>query len=188
MQVKENKSQTELSLVYDDMKKYCNITNTDCEFNATAIVGLHSVYGLGLKTNSRCVTNATLSFFCNAIHLLCDDISSIDLTKKCEEVRDNTCSSEWRLVENFYNKSVPDCVSYADDNNLTFKKAPYHPCPVHFDRFCNTTCLPVCGEYSLLTQDASSNFSIYLAVAAGITGLIGGIVTLIVFYNKRNKL
>jgi len=170
------------------MKKHCNITYTGCEYNSTAIVGLHSVYGLGLKTNSQCVTNATLSFFCNATRLLCDgDSSPVDLTEECEEIRDNKCSSEWRLVENFYNKSVPDCVSYGNDNYQTFKKAPYYPCPVHFDRFCNTTCLPVCGEYSLLTQDASSNFSIYLAVAAGITGLIGGLVTLIVFYNKRNK-
>ena len=189
MQVNDNKSQIELSLVYDDMMKFCNFTDADCEFNTTAIIGLHSVYGLGLKTNSQCVTDSTLSFFCNATLLLCNgDSSSVSLTEECEKVRDNNCSSEWRLIENFYNISVPDCISYDKDTNITLKKAPNQPCPANFDHFCNSTCLPVCGEYSLLTQDSSSNFSLYLAVAAGFIGLIGGIITLIICYYRRNKL
>ena len=171
------------------MMKYCNIIDADCEFNTSALVGLHSVYGLGLKTNSQCVTNTTLSFFCNATLLLCyGNSSSIHLAEMCEEVRDNSCSSEWRIAENFYDQLVPDCISYGQDMNLTFQRAPNLPCPVHFDHFCNSICLPLCGEYSLLTQDSSSNFSIYLAVVAGVTGLIGGIITLIICYYRRSKL
>ena len=81
--------------------RQCSITNDDCDLKSTAIVGLQSVYTLGLL-NSQCVTNDTLSFFCNATLLLCNsNSSSVDLTEECEEVRDNKCTSEWRIVESF---------------------------------------------------------------------------------------
>ena len=191
IQANQNTSQIDDDddLLYDGLMEHCNITESDCEFDSTAILDLFSVYNLGLITNSDCIRSGTLPFFCNATLLLCNgDIPSLDLIEECEEVRDVKCSTEWRIMENFYNRSIPDCSSYGEDKNLTFGKAPAQPCPAYFDHFCNSTCLPICGEYSLLTQDTSSNLSLYLIVATGIVGLIGGLITLIICYYKRSKL
>ncbi|XP_065911428.1 uncharacterized protein [Dysidea avara] len=151
-----------------------NITNTDfpeCELDF--IEGLWSIFDLG--TGSPCTKDA-LSFFCNATLLLCNgNSSSVDLTEECEEVRDNKCASEWRIVENFYNRSVPDCTSYtySEDVNLTSSKAPSLPCPNGFDHFCGSTCLPVCAGDNLYS--------------GGIIGVIAGVITLIAFYYYRQK-
>ncbi|XP_065911487.1 uncharacterized protein [Dysidea avara] len=164
----------------------------DCALNSTAVLGLHSVYLLGLLLNSAASQsgkNDALSFFCNATLLLCDgNSSSVDLTEECKEVRDNKCPSEWRIVESICNRSVPDCVSYAKDGNLTFSKAPKLPCPTGFDHFCGSTCLPVCGEAFLSTADTSIYYFHFLAATGGIFGLIVGAITMIVCYYNRQKL
>ena len=169
----------------------CNITDDDCDLKSTAIVGLHSVYSLGLL-NSQCATNNTLPFFCNATLLLCNgNSSSVDLTEECEEVRDNKCASEWRIVEIFYNRFVPDCVSYnrsREDRNLTFSQAPKLPCPSEFDHICGSTCLPVCGEYSVFMNYKLRHVLYVMIIVSGIVGLIGGIITLVACYCNRHKL
>ena len=123
----------------------------DCEVNDSAIYGLHSVYSLAELLNfSKCYDS--LQFFCEATLLLCNgNSSSINLTEECEEVRDKKCASEWRTVESFYNRPIPDCISYADGKNLLFSKAPPFNCSNDFEAICGAECLPVC-ERKLYTQ------------------------------------
>ena len=166
----------------------CNLTEyQDCELDSTA--GLHSVYRLGLNSAaSQCSTNDTLSFFCNAILLLCNgDSSSVELTEECEEVRDNKCASEWRIVENICNISVVNCSSY---ENLTFSKAPNQNCPTGFDHFCdsNSICLPVCDETILVTEGTLLYFFYFIAPLCGILGFIVGIIAIIVCWYNAHKL
>ena len=162
----------------------------DCELNSTAILGLHSIYHLGLNSAaSQCDTDDVLSFFCNATLLLCNgNSSSVDLTEECEEVRDNKCASEWRTVESICNRSVPDCMSYGEDVNTAYSKAPLLTCPTGFDHFCDSICLPVCGEYFLSTEDTSIYYFRFVAATFGILGLIVGIITIIVCYYNLHKL
>ena len=161
----------------------------DCDLNASIILDLYSIYNLSfiLKNVSQCGSD-TLPFFCNATLLLCNGNSSlVDLTEECEEVRDNKCASEWRIVENFYNRSVPDCTSYTLNRSLTFGSAPSLKCPEQFDHFCGSTCFPVCGEYSVLTEDSSTYYYRFVISTCGVIGLISGVVTLIAFYFHRQK-
>jgi len=166
-----------------------NITEyQDCELNSTAILGLLSIYHLGLNSAvSQCGTD-TLSFFCNATLLLCNGNSSkVDLTEECEEVRDNKCASEWRLVETICNRSVPDCISYTEDGNIVYSKAPRLSCATGFDYFCDSICLPVCGEYILATEDSPIYYFRFIAATCGILGLIIGFITMciiICYYNS----
>ncbi|XP_065910822.1 uncharacterized protein [Dysidea avara] len=162
----------------------------DCELNSTAILGLHSIYHLGLNSAaSQCDTDDVLSFFCNATLLLCNgNSSSVDLTEECEEVRDNKCASEWRTVESICNRSVPDCMSYGEDINTAYSKAPLLTCPTGFDHFCDSICLPVCGEYFLSTEDTSIYYFRFVVATFGVLGLIVGIITIIVCYYNLHKL
>jgi len=114
--------------------------------------------------------------------------SSVDLTEECEEVRDNKCASEWRIVESFYNRSVPNCMSFREDGNITFSRAPKFPCPREFDHICGSTCLPVCGEYSVYMDSKLRSVLYNVIIIFGIIGLIGGIVTLIACYYNRHKM
>jgi len=121
--------------------------------------------------------------------LLCNGISSsVDLTEECEEVRDDKCSSEWRIVESFHNTSVPDCMSFNEDGNLTSYTVPKRQCPNGFDHFCGTTCLPVCAGDNLYSGENLYFRSIYILVAVlGVIGVIAGFITLIAFYYYRKK-
>ena len=161
----------------------------DCDLNSTIILDLYSIYNLSFTLNnaSQCGSDA-LSFFCNATLLVCNDNSYlVDLTEECKEVRDNKCASEWRIVENFLNKSIPGCTSFSKDANLTFTSAPRLPCTNQFDHFCGSTCAPVCGEYSFRTEDTSTSYIRFMLATCGAIGLIGGIITLIACYYKREK-
>ena len=157
--------------------------------NSTTILDLYSIYNLSFTLNSasQCGSD-TLSFFCNATLLLCNGNSYlVDLTEECEEVRDNKCASEWRLVENFLNKSVPGCTSFSKDASLTFTSAPRLPCTNQFDHFCGSTCAPVCGEYSFSTDDTSTYYFHYVVATCGVISLTGGVITLIACYYHRQK-
>ena len=113
--------------------------------------------------------------------------SSVDLTEKCEEVRDNKCASEWRIVESFFNMTIPDCMSYNENGNLTYSKAPTLPCPSEFDHFCGSTCLPVCDGHFLLTKHTLDLCFYVLAIITGAISLIGGVITLIACYYNQDR-
>ena len=163
------------------------ISLPDCDINSATIVDLYSVYDLSFTLSNATQCGDELSFFCNATLLLCNgNSSSVDLTEECEEVRDNKCASEWRIVESFLNKTILDCtsLSFTEDRNLLFKSAPDLPCTSQFDHFCGSTCGPVCGEFSF-TEDASS-FR-FVIIPCSLVGLTGGIITLIVCFYYRKK-
>ena len=154
----------------------------------SAITGLSLIYTVGLYVeNAECYYDS-LPFFCNAVFLLCNgNSSSVDLSEKCEEVRDNKCASEWRIVESFFNETLPDCMSYKEDGNLSYSKAPGLPCPSEFDHFCGSTCLPVCDGQYLLTKNNLDLAFYILAIITGAISLAGGVITLIACYYNKDR-
>ena len=170
----------------------CNNTVTgfgdylDC--HDSAIAGLSLIYIVGLYVdNTECYYDS-LSFFCNATLLLCNGNSySVDLTEECEEVRDNKCASEWRIVESFFNTTVPDCMSYNEYGELTYSLAPPLPCPSEFNHFCGSTCLPVCDGHFLFTKNTLDLVFYVLAIITGAISLIGGVITLIACYYNQGR-
>ena len=170
----------------------CNSTISDfgnySDCDESIIYGLSLVFTVGYHLeNTECYSS--LQFFCNAIRLLCDgNDSSVNLTKECGKVQDNKCSSEWRIVDSFFNATVPDCLSYEADGNLTFSKAPSLPCPRDFDHFCGSTCLPVCDGHFLVTDSTLDRCFYVLAILCGAMIFIGGIVTLVACYYNQDKM
>jgi len=162
----------------------------DCEFDST-IMGLYLVHFIGIlfSNTTQCLSDDTLSFFCNATFLLCNgNSSSVNLTEECEEIRDNKCASEWRIVESYCNISVLNCSSFTGNGGLTFSKAPNQKCPTGFDHLNGSICLPVCGEDYLSIENSSLDYFPIVAFICGLISLIGGIITLIAYYYKRDKL
>jgi len=171
----------------------CNNTirgvGDDLDCDESAITGLSLIFSVGwYMENTECYYDS-LSFFCNATLLLCNGNSStVDLTEECEEVRDNRCASEWRIVESFLNTTAPDCMSYRDDKNLTFSNAPSLTCPNDFGHFCGSTCSPLCdGHYLFSTKNILDLAFYILAVVTGTISLIGGGITLIVCYCNQER-
>jgi len=177
----------------EDLLKDCNISLTDIQqdcINSSTVTSLHTVYTLGTILHSdQCSVNA-MPFFCNATLFLCgeDKLDQfLNLTSMCLKVRDSDCALEWRGVETFSNTSVIDCASFDLNRNLTFSKAPLPNCSDQFGIFCNSICLPLCGEYNPFGKESTSFYHILTSVW-GIIGLIGGVVTLITCCHNRHKL
>ena len=162
----------------------CNINDDQWNcVDSSVITSLHTVYALGSRfNNDQCTVNA-LPFFCNVTRFLCNE-EFFDLTSMCFNVRDDKCALEWRTVEAFLNISVPDCTSFSAIKNLIFSKAPLPNCSDHFDIFCDSICLPVCGEYNQLGRQQMA-----IAFISTTICLIGGAVTLIIIVcYKRHEL
>ena len=136
-------------------------------------------------TVDRCTVDA-LPFFCDATLYLCGEDEFLNLTSMCLTVCDNDCALEWRAAETFLNIPVPDCTSFEMDKN-SFSKAPLpNKYPDGFAIFCDSVCLPVCGEYVPFNR-RNNNSNIY-HILMGVIGMIGGVITLIGYYYNRHKL
>ena len=137
--------------------------------------------------NDQCSSSA-VPFFCNATYSLCgDDTYMMDISEECVQVRDNDCAIEWRVLENFFGASIPDCGSFSENGNLSFSKAPKLNCSDQFDVFCGSMCLPVCSEFSQLSHGAAVTSNV-LTILFQAIGLIGGAITLIACVLNRKAM
>ena len=167
-------------------------TFTNCsDVQASAITALASVYNLSNMLDDRLCAEGGISFFCNAITVLCDNGSgSTMLNKQCIQVRDNYCAVEWRIIGNLLlNGSIPNCSSFNNESNLTFAAAPTQTCPNGFDIFCNSLCLPVCGDLAILQyNDAVTDSYTIWSIIMFIISTTGGMIAFITFYFKRKTM
>jgi len=177
----------------ENLLKNCSISLTDIQqdcVNSSTVISLHTVYTLGTTLRDDQCTVDALPFFCDATLFLCgeDELNkSLDLTSMCLKVRDSDCALEWREAETILNTSVIDCASFDVNRNLMFSKAPLPNCSDQFGIFCDSICLPLCGEYNPFRKESTSSYHIPISVW-GIISLIGGVVTLIACYYNRHKL
>jgi len=152
---------------------------------------LSFVYGTASKRERSECTNNGMQFFCNAITFLCGGFTflcniSSSLNEECIQIRDNRCAAEWRIVENLFNLSLPDCDNFDDGTSITIASdIPNLQCPDKFREFCRSVCLPVCGKP--LSGDIVDVFKIMIIVLY-IISLTGGVITVIVSIIKRKKM
>ena len=112
------------------------------------------------------------------------------LNEQCIQVCDNYCAVEWRVVENLLlNGSIPDCSSFDDNTNLTFLASPTQICPSGFDVFCNSLCLPVCGDLNVPQySDAIIDAYIVWSILMFVISTTGGMIAFVAFYFKRDTM
>ena len=157
--------------------------------NVSAMRAFQVVYVLGtLLENKQCSEGNALQFFCTVINTLRGNNTSVSsLTEECIQVRDDSCSSEWRIAENLFSISIPSCHSFKKGVNVTFSSAPIQACPDMFEVFCGSLCLPSCHEISLLRDGLNTPFRAWFTVVYVIT-LIGGVITIIASIIHREKM
>ena len=158
--------------------------------SSTEATAISFVYDTASKKQRSECTNNGIQFFCNAITFLCGGFMFLcnrsSLNEECVQIRDNQCAAEWRIVENLFNLSLPDCESFDDGTSIVIASdIPNLQCPDKFREFCGSVCLPVCGKP--LAGDIVDVFKIIIIVLY-IISLTGGVMTLIVSIIKRKKM
>ena len=128
-----------------------------------------------MLSNEQC----DISFFCKAVlSSYGDGADHEDLEEECVHIRDNNCTTEWRVLENIFNVSIPGCVS---------TKAKPPDCPDQFNVFCDSFCLPSCPDFSQYSEVANvTNYAVM--VTFELIGLISGVITLVACLFNRKKM
>ena len=144
---------------------------------------LSLIYNIVSSLNNHQCTDNVLSLFCNATYALCDDDNNPPLSEECVQVRDNTCVAEWRIVDNLLNNSTLNCTVSENENDLI---VPNLVCPDNFEIVCNSLCLPSC-DYSPISNSNAIVFRVWSTLFS-VLSMVGGIITLIMCYVKREKM
>ena len=98
----------------------------------------------------------------------------------CQEIRQQYCTAEWRLLEMTESEGLFDCSEYGETASLN--------CSDQFDLTNNgSACLPLCGEFSQYSESFTAFLPTWLAIFSGLN-VIGGIICLVVSVYKIKKL
>ena len=125
-------------------------------------------------TNKFCI-NATYEMFCQALEH-CS--SGQDAELLCTQVRQNFCTTEWRILEvNNWSEELIDCQGFGETNQPN--------CTEQFDLADNNSvCLPLCKEFSLFGP-SFTNFLVGFTAIAHLMNVVGGIIVIIAcIWNK----
>lgn len=150
---------------------------------------VEAVHAINLALNNEECNIAAVPFFCDAMFSLCsDDSYVVDLEQECIQVRDENCTTEWRVLENIFDVSIPSCESFSANGALSFAKAPaLDTCPDQFNVYCDSVCLPSCEDFSQFSHDATVA-SYALIITFQLTGVVSGVITLIGCLFNRKKM
>jgi len=136
--------------------------------------------------NARC-SAGILSLFCDIIASY-DNSDTIPTTiASCIDVRDNKCTSEWRIIEAFLNTSLLDCSNFNDSKAASFSRAPPLDCPDDFGVSCGSLCQPACADISLFSDAATTAYRI-LSIVCYCICITGGVINLFACYFHRSKM
>ena len=98
----------------------------------------------------------------------------------CQEIRQEYCTSEWRVLELNQSEVLIDCSDYGETVPIN--------CSDQFGLANNgSVCLPLCKEFSQYNEVFTAIFPTWLAVCSGMN-VIGGIISLAVSLYKIKKL
>ena len=98
----------------------------------------------------------------------------------CQEIRQQYCTAEWRVLELNESEELFDCTEYGETAPLN--------CSDQFGLVNNgSSCLPLCGEFSQFSKSFTAFMPTWLAVFSGLN-VIGGIICLTVSVYKIKKL
>ena len=149
------------------------------ELNCTRdLTVLYNALGLiGQVEDSFCIS-MTQHLFCQALNN-CHNQSYVD-DMVCQDVRQEYCTAEWRIVELLGGAGLTDCVAYGETERLTCS-----------DQFgvddTGLACQPLCKEFSQYGESTTTAITLLTGIASAVN-VIGGIVVLIVAYYRREKM
>ena len=170
---------------------FCNGTEICLEcINPTSgylrLLILQSVYELSVVLENDKCGDAIAQFYCDAIDTV-NDGGGRDLITECLEVRDDTCATEWRMIEAFTDFTLPNCDGFYGSENFTSDKAPALSCPADFGIFCGSLCQPLCNEFSLFSDTATVAYRV-LSIVFHVIAIIAGVITILACCMLKTKM
>ncbi|XP_065907492.1 uncharacterized protein [Dysidea avara] len=148
---------------------------------------LQPVFDVSFITGNGLCSEVILSLFCNAAALYDGCNMETALDEKCVKVRDNECASEWRIVETLFNLTLLDCNSLNETGNVSLSRASIQTCPDDFGVLCGSICQPLCAEFSLYNDVATTVYAV-LDILFNCTSIITGIITMVACIYERKKM
>ena len=138
----------------------------------------------------ECKQNA-IPFICQYVYPPCHNDTSYQLItgEQCNYVKDEVCSTEWKITMAILPNLLPNCEIFNNDilgsyqqngSNETF-------CIDQFDTYCNELCVPSCKHFSQY-DEATTSHRKAVDIIAAIVGLIGGTVFIIIAVRRRKNL
>ena len=98
----------------------------------------------------------------------------------CQEIRQEYCTAEWRMLELNGSEELIDCTDYGETAPLN--------CSDPFGLASNgSVCLPLCEKFSQFSKSFTHFFRFWLATFSGLN-VIGGIISVVVSVYKMKKL
>ena len=143
---------------------------------------------------SKECNQAAKPLICDYVYPICDSNGYYKYASKeeCVRVRDVICAAEWQIALSLVPHVLPNCDILPDaefdvidtqQNNATTIPV----CPEEFKLYCNKSCLPLCD--SATQGDESETLSRKRAdIAAGLLGIIGGILLIALSVLRRESM
>ena len=108
-----------------------------------------------------------------------DDLECVE-SIMCQEIRQEYCTSEWRVLELNQSEGLIDCSDYGETVPIN--------CSDQFGLANNdSVCQPLCEEFSQYSEAFTAFLRKWFAACSAIS-LFGGIISLAVSLYKRKKL
>jgi len=155
----------------------CNLTVEESNCTRDLAILYNSLGLTGQFEDSFCISR-TQQLFCKALNN-CGNQSYVE-ELVCQDVRQEYCIAEWRILELHGGIGLTDCTAYGETDRLT--------CSDQFDvDDTGVACLPLCKEFSQ-NGESTTTAIIVLAGIANAVNTIGGILVLIVAFYRREKM
>ena len=157
--------------------KECNFSDSECvdqilfTYEALRITNLPS-------SQNYCIERVE-KLFCDAL-MECSNESYVkDMV--CQQVRQEYCTAEWRMLElSYQTDGLIDCEDYEETAQLD--------CSDQFDLTNDgSACLPLCEEFSQFPETYTTFRNIFYAICL-VIGIIGGMIVIAISYRKRKKM
>ena len=132
-----------------------------------------------LPSSQKYCSDRVEKLFCDAL-MKCDNESYVkDIV--CQQVRQEHCTSEWRMLElSNQTDGLIDCEEYEETAQLD--------CSDQFDLTNDGhACLPLCEEFSQFSETYTTFRNTFYVICL-IIGIIGGIIVIAISYRKRKKM
>ena len=155
--------------------KICNFSNSDCTH--PILYTFEALRTINLPSSQQYCTERVETLFCDALMECTNESYVKDIV--CQQVRQEYCTAEWRMLEaHNQTNGLIDCEEYEDTAPLN--------CSDQFG-YNGSVCLPLCGEISQYSE-ANTNPYIVLYTTCLFISIIGGITVIAFSFWKRKKM
>ena len=157
----------------------CSASNLDSNCMEQILCTYEALRTINLPSSQQYCSERVEMLFCDAL-MECSNESYVkDIV--CQQVRQEYCTAEWRMLEvNNQTDGLIDCEEYDETASLN--------CGDQFGLTSDeSVCLLLCEEFSQYSE-AYTTLYIVLHATSNFISIIGGIIVIAISFKKRKKM